>query len=399
MFGKFVSHPKGDLMLVIDLRSSSVGGSLFRVDKNDVPEVLFSVREPILQNAVFDMERFLPATLKSLDFILNKVFKSGFGAPVKVFCVLSSPWYVSETRIVNFKKEKPFIFTIDIADELLKKEVELFKAEHLAKYVEAKEEIRIIELRSIKTMLNGYETREPIDQKVEEVEMTLFLSMSPEQVLQKIEASVAKYFHFESIKFSSFTMASFAVIKNMFADKSDFLLIDVGGEVTDISMVKKNVLRESVSFPIGRNFIPRGLSQNLNISNIEAESYLSMARDGHLSKELEIKISPALNNLKMEWLKHFQESLANLSKDISVPYMIYLSAEKEFMNFFGEIISSEQFNQYTLTESKFKITFLDMELLHGVVESKHEAERDPYMSIDASYINHFLIHQNKTDKI
>ena len=391
MFEIFHSKETQDLTLLFDIRSSSIGASLFSVQKTGVPKILFSIREPVTQNEAVSVDKFLIATMKSLDIVAGKAFKAGVGVPKNIYCILASPWYVSQTRIINLKKETPFVFSQALADDLIKKEMEKFKEEHLEKYVKAKQEIRVIELKNIKTILNGYETHNPIDQKVQEAELTLFVSMCPEQVLKNMEEVIRKYFHQKLIRFSSFTFASFAVMHSMFRDQSNFLLIDIGGEVTDISMVKRGVFSESISFPMGRHFIVRGVAEALPCSAHEAESYLSLLSASHADPATEKKLTEIVNKLKIEWLKNFQESLANLSRDISVPYTIYLSADSDSLHFFGQVIEAEQFNQYTLTESKFKIIFLDTGTLHGVVEFGKDAIRDPFMIVEASYINHFLI--------
>ena len=220
--------------------------------------------------------------------------------------------------------------------------------------------------------------------------MIIFISMSPEQVLSSIEGIIKKHFHYKSIKFSSFAMSSFAVVHNMYMDQENFLLVDVGGEVTDISMIKKGVLRESISFPSGYHFIIRETASALSCTLSEAESFISLLKDGHAEKATEEKLAPIIDKLKMEWLEKFQESLANLSKDISIPSDIYLSADTNFMNFFSKIIENEQFNQYTLTESKFKVVFLDARVFHGLAEFKDNIIRDSFLIIDSVYINRFL---------
>jgi len=388
-----------ELMLVFDIRSSSVGGALFKVQKSGIPKIIFSVRESVPQEETVNVDKFLLSTMKSLDVVVSKIFKASLGVPKSIFCVLASPWYVSQTRIIHLKKDKPFTFNLALADDLIKREMSQFKEEHLEKYVKTKQEIQVIELKNIKTMLNGYETHNPLDQKTEEVEMTLFVSMSPGQILSNIENVVNKYFHHETVKFSSFSFVSFTAIHNMFLDQPNFLLIDVGGELTDVSMIKKNVFSESISFPLGRHFIIRGIAEAMSCTPSEAESYVSLLHDGHADPSTEKKILPLINKLKTEWLSKFQESLANLSKDISVPFTIYLSADPDFIHFFGEVIEAEQFNQYTLTESKFKIIFMDTETLHGIVEFSKDTPRDPFIMVDAAYINHSLTYSEKSSTI
>lgn len=381
---------KGELVLAFDIGSSSVGGVFFCTQKSGIPKIITTVREPITLEKDIDASQFLALTMKSLDIVAGKIYKAGLGAPKSIFCVLSSPWHVSQTRVIKLEKNTPFIFTAKLANELVKKEIALFEEEYLVKYPNTESKVRSIEFKNIKTMLNGYETPNPLNQKAKELEMTIFISISPEQVLKKVEETIRSHFNFEDIKFSSFILSSFSVVRDMYIHNEDFLLVEIGGEVTDIAMAKKNVLRESISFPFGRNFIIRKVASILHSSLDEAKSFISLLKDGHASVPVVKKVTPVIDKLKMEWLGKFQESLVNLTNDISIPATIYIAVDKDFENFFCQIIETEQFNQYTLTESKFKIIFLSTELFHGMAEFQENIVRDPFLIIDSIYINRFF---------
>ena len=156
-------------------------------------------------------------------------------------------------------------------------------------------------------------------------------------------------------------------------------------------MIKKNVLRDSISFPLGRNFLTRGVASSLGCALNEANSLISLFKDEHTEKTLAKKLALIINRLKAEWLRKFQESLADLSNDISIPATIYIIVDKDLTDFFSETIKTEQFNQYTLTESKFKVIFLNTELLHGITIFEEKVIREPFLIIDSIYINRFLI--------
>jgi len=382
---------KNELILVFNIGSFSVDGALFEAQSSGIPKIIFSTEELIKIEEKVEIDHFLSATLKSLEIVANKIYRSGLGVPSQIFCVLSSPWYVSQTRIINFKKNAPFIFTHKLADELVKKEVKLFEEEHVIKYSDSSNKIRVIELKNIKTILNGYETPEPLNQKTKELEMTIFISMSGEQVLKKIEDTIGKYFHSKQITFSSFVLSFFTVVRDMYLKQENFLLVDIGGEMTDISMVKKNTLRESISFPLGRNFLTRGVALDLGCTLSEADSFISLLKDGHAEESVTKKLTLIMNKLRIEWLKKFQESLANLSNDISIPSTIYIVIDKDLVDFFSETIKTEQFSQYTLTESKFEVVFLNTELFQKIVISEKNVFYGPFLVIDSIYINHFLI--------
>ena len=186
-------------------------------------------------------------------------------------------------------------------------------------------------------------------------------------------------------------MSFFTAVRDVFKQKDNFLLVDIGGEVTDISMTKKNVLRESISFPLGRNFLTRGVASGLNCTMDEANSLISLFKDGHAEKRVAKKLTLIMKELQKKWLEKFQESLANLSHDISIPSTIYIAIDKDLADFFSETIKSEQFSQYTLAESKFEVVFLSTELLHGIATFKEPIIREPFLIIDSIYINRFLI--------
>ena len=386
-FGK--SKKKDELVLVFDIGSSSVGGAVFYMQQNGTPKIIFSMREPIALEEKIDFDRFLSLTIKSLEVVVDKICMAHLGAPSKVFCVLSSPWYASQIRTINFKKNTPFIFTSKFADSLIQKEINLFEEEHLAN-LNAVNNVRSIELKSMQTKLNGYVTSEPLNQKARELEMTLFISMSPELVLKKIEEAIGRHFHFKDIKFSSFVMSSFSVARDMFVYQKNFLLVDISGEMTDISMIKKDILCQSISFPMGRNYMIRGIASTLNCSLDEARSYISLYKDKHMLESISNNFQPIINKLENDWLKKFQEALVNLSNDISIPATIFLTVDKDLADFFSEIIKNEQFNQYTLTESKFKVIFLGAQALHGIAIFEENIIRDPFLIIESIYINRFL---------
>lgn len=381
---------KDKLILVFDIGSSSIGGVLFWVQPSGIPKIVKVVREstPLQEN--LDIEKFLSSTMKTLEIVVNKIYSMRIGKPAEIFCVLSSPWHISQTRVIKLQKNTSFLFTPKLALDLIQKETALFEEEYLAKYLNARGSFRSIEYKNIKTMLNGYETSSPLDQKAKDLEMTILISISPEQVLKKIEEIIGRHFHFKNIRFSSFSLASFAVVRDVHAHNEDFLLIDIGGEVTNISMAKKNILRESISFPLGCNFIVRKLASALQSPLSEAKSLFSLFQDEHATEHVGNKIAPIVNQLKTEWLTKFQESLANLSNDISIPSTIYIVVDKDKANFFRQTIENEQFNQYTLTESKFKLVFLNAEFFYGMALFNSNIH-DPNLIVDAVYINRFLI--------
>ena len=134
----------------------------------------------------------------------------------------------------------------------------------------------------------------------------------------------------------------------------------------------------------------RRVADILSCSLSEAKSLISLYKDGHAVESIEKKLGPIINKLETEWLKGFQESLVNLSDDISVPATIFITIDQDLADFFSKIIKTEQFSQYTLTESEFRIIFLGAQTLHGITAFKDNINRDPFLIIESIYINRFI---------
>ncbi len=380
----------GELALVFDLGSSSVGGAFFEINKNGPARMVFSVRESITFENEMDPGRFLLLALKTLEKVSNKASLSGFRRPSRIFCVLSSPWYASQTRVIKLEKNVPFPFTSKLADSLIQKEISLFEKENLHNLKEGSDRPSLLEFKNMKVLLNGYETDDPYGKKCKKLQMAVYLSMSGEKTLERIRDSIFKYYHTKDILFSTFAFSSFITVRDLFPHERDFLLMDICGEVTDISSIKKDALLNSISFPLGRNFFIRKIAGQENCSLAEAGGLFSAYREGHLGGSPGKKLAPFMGKLEKEWVSELEKSLLNLSENGSLPSTIFVSTDENLSDFFGQLIKSEGFSQYLKTDSKFKIIFLSPQVLHKTVSFGGEVSRDPFLTIETVYLNRFV---------
>ena len=81
----FRQKDKKELALVFDVGSSSVGGALFEVQKDGIPKIILSIREPIILENKIDIDQFLFLALKSIEIVARKICMMGVGKPSKNF--------------------------------------------------------------------------------------------------------------------------------------------------------------------------------------------------------------------------------------------------------------------------------------------------------------------------
>lgn len=371
---------------ILDIGSSSVGGAVVSLGGDTAPKVLFSVREDMVFQRDLNLERFTSSMLQSLERVLNKLEKSEEEKPHTFFCILSSPWYESETKIIKIKKDKPFIITHKILDELTEKEVSAFRLAMDANNI-AKDLTGIIDIKNIQIKLNGYETSNPYNKSAENMEAALFIGLGSKKILKAIKNKVSKIFYVKDIVFSTFSLSSFSTVRDIFSDKSSFLFLDITGEVTDVSLVEDNVLVKSISFPLGKNFIVRRIASGMNTIPEEAKSLLNMMRTGKSNKETNIYLENILREVRKKWLASFTQGITTLSKGHSVPSTVFFTADSDIAEWFVESIEKEEFAQVVLTSGMFDVRFLDAKVLEKFCSFKKGTMKDPFIALEAIFAN------------
>jgi hypothetical protein len=175
------STKKEKLVAIFDIGSGSVGGALVRIPQNkkDLPTIIKSTRTDIVNRKEVDFNLFLNDMILALGFTSQDIYQSKLGAPDEIVCVLASPWYLSETRMIKMSKEHSFVFTKKIVNDLLLNEVELLDKDFKEKYNGLDSLPEIIEHPIVGVSLNGYQVDDPLGKRTKSLEMSMIISLCP----------------------------------------------------------------------------------------------------------------------------------------------------------------------------------------------------------------------------
>ncbi len=139
-FSSLFKQKENKISIVFDIGSASVGASLVKFVKNEKPKVIYSTRQPIPFQKNVDHAIFLDSMLSVLDKACLVLEKEGFAHLTfteykthrieEVFVVFSSVWYLSQTKIVKITKDKKFLFTKGLLQNIVKQEEMVFEKEY-----------------------------------------------------------------------------------------------------------------------------------------------------------------------------------------------------------------------------------------------------------------------------
>ena len=118
-------NKKETTVAIFDIGSGSIGGAIVKLPNNsgELPTIIKSARTDIAFSESSDFDILIKNMLRAINTTAKNLNKNNTSSIKEVFCILSSPWYLSETRIVKTERELSFVFTKRHANELLQKEI------------------------------------------------------------------------------------------------------------------------------------------------------------------------------------------------------------------------------------------------------------------------------------
>jgi len=382
--------------IIFDIGSGHIGAALVALSTKEIPTILYSTRVPMVFQEHIDFDRFLEGMLKTLQDVGDDLQKKGIpklhssvfrGKKVEnILCVFSSPWYISQTRMIKFDKKKAFTVSEQFIQDVKDRAEKQFEKSATLQKVRKKLGVsNVIEEHIIQTTLNGYHTSKPYGKQAKSIEISVFLSMISKEVEAKTRKVLEKIFHSHAIAFHSFALASFSVIRDVFHSEEDFILVDVGGEVTDVSLVRKGILLETVSFPTGKNFLIRSVVLDLNTIPEEAHTLIRMFLDNKASQGSE-KLQKVLVDAEKVWLKSVQHALVEVGDSQLLPRTAFLTADPDLGVWFKNILQKDDFKQYTFTNEPFAVVTVGKRELYQHYTLAKGVPPDSFLALETLFL-------------
>ncbi len=376
-------------IIIFDIGSASIGGAFVSIDPTRIPEVIFSIRRDIPFQEKLSFERFLASMIATMKEMFETMQKAGGGVKVdQAYCILASPWYASQTRLVHYNQPTPFLVTEKGLSKLIQKEIGLFRDSKLFEHAKIDNTPpEIMESKSIQLKLNGYEVKNPFGKRASELEIALYISMIPANIFSSISDVITQFWHIPKVHFSSFSFTAFDTIRDIFADESSFLFMDISGEVTDISLAKDNVLLESISFPAGKNMLIRSLIKGMHSTPTAATSEMRLYLEGKFSREHAKQIEDILSVETKEWKIFFEDALSQFATEFPIPRTLFYTADDDVTKWFEGAIHQANFKRFSQDEGQFIVRSLGNAFLSKFIQVQEPDFQDPFLAIETIFAN------------
>ncbi len=378
---------RSDIKIVLDIRSSSIGAAVVTQAKDEDPIIHWTNRVRVFPETSGEVNALIVQTYKQIDNVLQDVVIKGIPAISgvnlndrsidEVCCAFASPWYESKIKNFEVKGKGEIHFTKEYFNKVLNKE-------HLMDKVPSG---RVqIDKKILSVLMNGYETDDPFDKKADHLILSFYSSFVSKKTKDDLEHRIKKYLHTKRIVLSTHPLATISAIKSIFNALSNFVLIDVGGEITDIALFKKSMLHSLVTVPHGINFFIREVSEKCSIDRENAISQLNAVCDDRFDKKCIESTTAIVENAKTTWLSKIKETVDREWQGETVPPTIFVTVDNEAQSLMKKLLLSKESYIDTLKINREPILhIINTNTVKELCQYGKEVKHDALLSVITNY--------------
>lgn len=346
--------------LIFDIDSSTIGAGLFEFGYNVKGECiqvreLSKIRMDITNGERYSFEEFWNRTQSIFKKVSEQIHLQSLIPLENIYCNVSSPWASAQKRTINYSKNKVFIFTQELADELIKKEITSSLKKNLDYH---NHDVDLIDRKTIAVRANGYSSRNPIGKEMNELQIDSLVTVMSKGTKETFEHIIEKVFHRLPV-FTSNIFVSYNDSQKSLPNENDAIIMDIAGEMTEILITRNDHLELIGTLPSGTHHILRDTAETLGETFYKTKKQVQILYTTHLEESYQQKIKIALNKSYKKWLKEFYNFCDNASKHGLLPSTIILKTYTESMHWFESLLlESEELSEHMHAKSTVRIVHL-----------------------------------------
>jgi hypothetical protein len=205
-----------------------------------------------------------------------------------------------------------------------------------------------------------------------------YSSEADTQFVNQVTAAVNKVFPNTKVTFHSFAFVAFAVLRSL-RDENNFVLLDVGGEITDVGVAHHDGFRFIGTFPVGTLSITRAVAQGGSIA--DAASRLSLYAKNELSPDESAAIGGKFSAATDEWKKNFTMLLEAAAGEVAIPQTTFLFGDADQLKWLESVTSA--------THGAFSIRSVPVspDFFQPFVAIEEEAFYDSFLCVQSLYFH------------
>jgi len=322
---------KKKIVLILDIQSSVVRGSLVIVGGADLPKIIFTYWSNINFKSGDTDALFIKSTLDEIRkiiqlaqrFLSHKANMSNYTDVhrkiANVHYVLSSPWIVSEAKILSKRFEKETEITQKYICDLI--------AEDREKMTSSKvEPLQVIEQKIFDVRLNNYSLSNWEHKLTKVLDVSFTVSVAGSKMIDNFIRECSCIVRSSKIHFHSSLLLQYISIEKVLEPGQSYGLVHIHGDETDISIVKQKACVFFGSYSFGVKTVVDKIATLTKNGKQAADSLVVLYTGGKLDYDQNKKNIESIQTVAKEWFGELKKVLTSSNLDIKPPMSIIVTA-------------------------------------------------------------------------
>lgn len=333
----FSSKNKKDRVdLILDIQSSVVRGALMLIRPGAVPHILWTESIDIPYRAQGGSAYLIKMAIRAIEdialaahvYVRDTHGKETLPSRItSVHCGLSSPWIVSRARTVSQEFSKETTITKNrIADIIRTERRDLAGGDEKG--------LISIEEKIFDVRLNGYSILEWEGNAAKSLEISFAISLAGTRMIECFKDAAKRAGPREETRFHSSLLLQYTGISLALTINDPYMLVHIHGELTDLVIADGHSCILFGSHPVGVRTVVRKIAHALKISDIAADSLLTLHQSGKLDPEHYQSARKVIADVARGWQSECAKLIALIPPGRVPSMSIVLS--RTHQDFFGD---------------------------------------------------------------
>ena len=310
------------MLLVFDIGTEAVKAIIFKKEKQNYVIVGY-FSEYFDRFGVFDSRDFEKDVLKKAILKVCKALESQVD-PKKTIILWSFPPNFLKARVIlqtqrrsNFKNNIDGREEKEISQAVLKEAKQKIFQDFAKISGILPQDLEVLSQEIIEIKIDGYGAPKLQGYKGENLELRILTIFIPKYYLQNFKKII------KDLGLEIFKIIHPAQNINQALRRKDAIFLDIGGEVTQIFLIRNGVLEVIDDFEMGGRDFSRLLSQTLGLNEEESRVLKENYSNGVLSEESRWKIKELFSEVAKEWKSRLKSKLKSLKGLLPQTFFLY----------------------------------------------------------------------------
>lgn len=385
--------------VIIDIGSGSVLVAIIVSDINKPsPEVIWSKREHVPLRKVSSAAESRKSVMTSLMNALMALDGEGRKALYEakrtrkipfLQVAISAPWSYTTTKTIIYNSEEEFEVTDTLVSELLRTAAKKVEEEMLENEKVHDLGLDIVSKTTMQVVANDYPIIVTGKQKSLTLKVIEASSVAQESIVEAVRDGQSKILPKTELEQYSFMLPFYYVMRDLVNPVTEYCLVDVTYEATELGIVRDGVLSYCTHIPHGAFSIARELSDALKVPLEEAFGYLSSEDIQDFIEGASAAKKEAVQNIFASYQAMVSELFRETGDNLAIPSKIYMHCDLETEQFFNDMLVSAAKSTTRMQHVVFNVT---SQLLtkHYTKEERAELQtvsRDTALLISAQFFH------------